>query len=195
MRVWLAALAVIACFWPALAQAQVDEIQVYDAAIAKPGTFNLTWHNNYTLSGRKTPDFPGGLVPDHTLNGVTEWAYGVTDWFEAGLYAPLYSVSSSGNVKFDGVKLRALFVAPGADSRTLLLRHQFRVQLQFAQLGYQALHLGNPPDPGPASGQIRYRLQSDPRQFLRRHLAPRLRALHAPCLSRDRQGRRRAGGI
>lgn len=118
MRAWLAALAVMACLWPGLAAAQVDEIQVYDAAIAKPGTFILTWHNNYTLSGRKVPDFPGGLVPDHLLNGVTEWAYGVTDWFEAGLYAPLYSVTSRGDVKFNGVKLRALFVAPDADSRT-----------------------------------------------------------------------------
>jgi hypothetical protein len=99
------------------AYAQTDEIQVYDAAIAKPGVFNLTWHNNYTPSGRKTPDFPGGLVPDHTLNGVTEWAYGVTDWFEAGLYAPLYSVESNGNVKFNGMKLRALFVSPDAANR------------------------------------------------------------------------------
>ncbi len=80
--------------------------------------FNLTLHNNYTPSGRKTPDFPGGLVPDHTLNGVTEWAYGVTDWFEAGLYAPLYSVESNGNVKFNGMKLRALFVAPNAGTST-----------------------------------------------------------------------------
>ena len=114
MKKWLFAFA----FLPAAAQAQTDEIQVYDAAIAKPGVFNLTWHNNYTPSGRKAPDFPGGIVPDHTLNGVTEWAYGVTDWFEAGLYAPLYSVESNGNVKFYGIMLRALFVSPDADKRT-----------------------------------------------------------------------------
>jgi len=42
---------------------RTDEIQVYDAAIAKPGVFNLTWHNNYTPSGRKLPDFPGGIPP------------------------------------------------------------------------------------------------------------------------------------
>jgi hypothetical protein len=76
---------------PGVALGQTDEIQVYDASIAKPGIFNLTWHNNYTPSGRKTPDFAGGIVPDHAWNGVTEWAYGVTDWFEAGLYAPLSS--------------------------------------------------------------------------------------------------------
>jgi hypothetical protein len=95
------------------AAAQTDEIQVYDAEIAAPGVFNLTWHNNYTPSGGRTPDIPGGVVPEHSFNGVTEWAYGVTDWFEAGLYAPLYSVTD-GKVLYDGVKLRTLFVKPDA---------------------------------------------------------------------------------
>ncbi|MGZ5987459.1 MAG: hypothetical protein ACXWLZ_00280 [Rhizomicrobium sp.] len=118
MRKFLVALAIAFGVWPVIAQAQTDEIQLYDASIAKPGIFNLTWHNNYTPSGRKLPDFPGGIVPDHALNGVTEWAYGVTDWFEAGLYAPLYTISSSGNLKFAGTKLRALFVVPDASSQT-----------------------------------------------------------------------------
>jgi hypothetical protein len=68
---------------------QTDEIQVYNAEIAAPGQFNLTWHDNFTLSGRTQPTFPGGIVPNHTLNGVPEWAFGVTNWFEAGLYMPL----------------------------------------------------------------------------------------------------------
>ena len=72
--------------------AQTDEIQVYDAAIAEEATFNLTWHNNFTPAGVMTPAFPGAVVADKSLNGVPEWAYGVTDWFEAGLYLPLYSV-------------------------------------------------------------------------------------------------------
>lgn len=118
MKKWLGLFAVVAALWPAVAQAQTDEIQVYDATIAKPGVVNLTLHDNYTPSGRKVPDFAGGLVPDHTLNGVPEWAFGVTDWFEAGLYAPLYSIESDGNVKFNGVKLRALFVSPHAADRT-----------------------------------------------------------------------------
>ena len=117
MTGWPRAFAVLLGMLPGVALGQTDEIQVYDASIAKPGIFNLTWHNNYTPSGRKTPDFAGGIVPEHAWNGVTEWAYGVTDWFEAGLYAPLYSISSSGNLKFAGTKLRALFVVPDAESR------------------------------------------------------------------------------
>ncbi len=56
------------------AAAQTDEIQVYDAAIAAPGVFNLTWHNNFISSGSNTPGFPGAIVPDKSLNGVSEWA-------------------------------------------------------------------------------------------------------------------------
>ena len=96
------------------ALAQTDEIQVYDATIAPPGVFNLTVHDNYTPSGRTLPDFPGAIVPEHSLNGVPEWAYGVTDWMEAGLYLPLYSITGDGAVRVNGFKLRALFVKPNA---------------------------------------------------------------------------------
>jgi hypothetical protein len=96
---------------------QTDEIQVYDAAIVAPGHWNLTWHNNYTPSGRLLADFPGGLVADHTLNGVPEWAYGVRDWFELGAYVPIYSLTG-GQLRFDGAKLRTLFAVPHAAERT-----------------------------------------------------------------------------
>ncbi|HVZ27934.1 MAG TPA: hypothetical protein VG798_04690 [Rhizomicrobium sp.] len=92
--------------------ALTDEIQVYTGDVAPVGVFNLTLHNNYTPNGLKTPDFPGGLVDNHGLSGVAEWAYGVTDWFEAGLYMPLYSNSSNQGTTFNGFKLRTLFVNP-----------------------------------------------------------------------------------
>lgn len=62
-----AALVLAAC-GAGSAAAQTDEIQVYDGEIAEPGIFNLTWHNNYTPVGRKTPGFPGGLINNHNLN-------------------------------------------------------------------------------------------------------------------------------
>jgi hypothetical protein len=107
---------------PLLAQvpsvrAQTDEIQVYDATIAPTGAFNLTLHNNFTPSGGEAPAFPGGIVPDKSLNGVAEWAYGVTPWFEAGLYLPLYSITRNHGIAYDGFKLRTLFVTPEADKR------------------------------------------------------------------------------
>ncbi len=109
------------------ARAQTDEIQVYDAEITVPGQFNLTWHNNFTPSGRTQPAFPGAIIPDHALNGVPEWAYGVTDWFEAGTYLPVYTVTNDGRLLFDSVKVRALFVVPDAHDRTVFYGLNFEL--------------------------------------------------------------------
>ena len=46
----------------AMASAQTDEIQVYDAAIAARGVFNLTWHNNYVANGIRGQPFPGAVA-------------------------------------------------------------------------------------------------------------------------------------
>jgi len=115
------------------ASAQTDEIQVYDAVIAEPGVFNLTWHNNFTPNGLKTPAFAGGLVNNDNLNGVTEWAYGVTDWFEAGLYLPLYSVSAARGPSINGGKIRFLFVSPRAAERKFFYGANF-------EFSYNAKH-------------------------------------------------------
>lgn len=133
MAAWRRALAAAFLVWAGGASAQTDEIQVYDAAIAAPGTLNLTLHDNYTLSGLKTPRSPGGLVPDHTLNGVPEWALGVTDWFEQGVYLPLYSVSENRGAVLDGLKIRELFVVPHAAERKFF----YGVNFEFS---YNARH-------------------------------------------------------
>src|SRR5580693_3128141 len=96
---------IIFALLPAISIAQTDEIQVYDANIAAVGVFNLTWHNNFTPSGINTPAFPGAVTANHSFNGVPEWAYGVTPWFEAGLYLPLYSHDESLGWTLDGFKL------------------------------------------------------------------------------------------
>lgn len=124
---------VVASIWMLLgsgpsALAQTDEIQVYDAAIAPTGAFNLTLHNNFTVSGNTTADFPGAIVPDHSLNGTAEWAYGVAPWFEGGLYLPLYSVTRNGSVLYNGFKLRTLFVTPDAAKREFF----YGVNLEFS---------------------------------------------------------------
>ena len=94
--------------------AQTDEIQVYTGEINKPGEFSVTLHNNFTPSGRTQPDFPGGIVPNHALNGVPEYAYGMTDWWEVGAYAPVYTLTNQGALGSDSVKLRTLFAVPHA---------------------------------------------------------------------------------
>jgi len=109
------------------AHAETDEIQVYDAEINNPGQFSLELHNNYTPIGRKQPDFPGGILPNHTLNGVPEWAYGVVDWLELGAYVPLYSWTGSGQRLIDGAKLRGEFVVPHAQDRTFFYGVNFEL--------------------------------------------------------------------
>lgn len=109
------------------AQAQTDEIQVYDASIVAPGQFGLTLHNNFTPIGRKQADLPGGIVPNHSLNGVPEFAYGVTDWFEAGLYLPVYTLTGDGKFLLESAKLRALFVTPRADERSFFYGVNFEL--------------------------------------------------------------------
>ena len=126
LRLWLvASIVAIGVALPARALAQADEIQVYDGGLATVGTFNLTWHNNYTPAGIKTPAFPGAVVADDSLNGVPEWALGVTKWFEAGLYMPLYSYDAGSGWGLDGFKLRTLFAVPNADTRRFLYGANF----------------------------------------------------------------------
>ncbi len=129
---------------PEAAFAQTDEIQVYDGSIAPRGKFNLTLHNNFIPDGLKTPAFPGGLIPDNSFNGVAEWAYGATEWFEAGLYLPLYSISEDRGATINGGKIRLLFTTPHADKRTFV----YAVNFEFS---YNAKHW----DPRQFTSEIR----------------------------------------
>ena len=144
LRILGAAAVVLLIVSAASAFAQTDEIQVYDAEIADPGVFNLMVHDNYAVDGLKEPRFPGGLVPNHTLNGVPEWAYGVTEWFEQGLYLPLYSLSSNDGPVLNGVKLRELFVLPHAADQPFF----YGINFEFS---YNAKHW----DPDTYSSEIR----------------------------------------
>ena len=110
-RIFAAAVLGVMAAQPARAT-PTDEIQVYTGEIQPLGQFGLTWHNNYTVNGSKTPDFPGALVDHHAYSSVLEWAYGVTPWFEAGLYLPLYAHTENQGWSYNGFKLRALFVQP-----------------------------------------------------------------------------------
>jgi hypothetical protein len=119
--------------WPTAALAQSDEIQVYDGGLAPVGTFNLTLHNNFTPNGQKDPAFEGAVVADRSLNGVPEWALGVTRWFEAGLYLPLYSRDKYTGWGVDGFKLRTLFAVPDADQRTFVYGVNFEFSYNAAR--------------------------------------------------------------
>src|ERR1700726_2533412 len=92
-----------------------DEIQVYNAGIAAVGQFTIQHHLNYPRVGTKAPPFPGGLVSNHAINGTPEFAYGVTDWWEVGLYLP-FAIQDQQFLS-NSFKLRTLFVSPNAEQR------------------------------------------------------------------------------
>jgi hypothetical protein len=103
-----------------------DEIQVYNAAIAAPGQFTIQQHLNYIPLGLKDPPFPGGLVSNGAINGTPEFAYGLTDWWEVGLYLP-FAIQDQQFLS-NGFKLRTLFVSPNADQRNFF----YGINLEFS---------------------------------------------------------------
>src|SRR3982074_3742432 len=92
-----------------------DEIQVYNAGIAAVGQFTIQQHLNYIPLGVKAAPFPGGLISHNSINGTPEFAYGVTDWWEVGLYLP-FAIKDQQFLS-DSFKLRTLFVTPHAEQR------------------------------------------------------------------------------
>ena len=115
---------------PAFAPAAhaTDEIQVYNANIAAPGQFTIQQHLNYVGIGQKEPPFPGGFASDKSLNGTPEFAYGMTDWWELGLYLP-FAVKDRQFLS-DAFKLRTLFVTPNADQRNFFYGVNFELSYE-----------------------------------------------------------------
>ena len=103
-----------------------DEIQVYNAEIAKVGQWTLQFHFNYAIKGLKEPDFEGGIIPNHALNGTPELAYGVAEWWEIGFYAP-YAVDQAGEFSSNAGKIRSLFVTPNAAKREFFYGANFEL--------------------------------------------------------------------
>jgi hypothetical protein len=59
-----------------------DEIQIYNAQMAAVGQWTIEQHLDYTISGRRDPDFSGGLGAKPRSQRTPEFAYGITDWWE-----------------------------------------------------------------------------------------------------------------
>ena len=117
---------------PKTAFAQTDEIQVYDAEVADVGTVNVMVHSNFTPIGRKEADFPGGIIPDRSVNGAVEWAFGVKDWFEQGLYFPVYTAySKDRGGSLNGFKIRELFARPHAHDHTFFYGVNFEFSVNY----------------------------------------------------------------
>ena len=109
IRKWIArasfAAAGLICTAAPTRAALIDEIQVYTDDINAAGEFGLEVHVNTTPKGRRTPDFPKEITPQHALRVTPEFSYGLTRELEAGLYLP-YARDAEGTTHFAGPKLR-----------------------------------------------------------------------------------------
>ncbi len=117
----------------------VDEIQVYNAGIAAQGQFTIEQHLNYVPMGIKSAPYPGGLVSNGSVNGTPEFAYGVTDWWELGLYLP-FAIQDQQFLS-DSFKVRTLFVSPHADKRDFFYGVNFELSNPTAKFAQTSLAL------------------------------------------------------
>ena len=118
---------------PAFAVDQVhDEIQVYNAEIAEVGQWTYEQHLNYAAVGQTQPEFPGGFTSNHGLQGTPEFAYGMTNWWEAGFYLP-FAINGAGEFFSDGAKIRSLFVVPDAAKRSFFYGVNFELGYEMSQ--------------------------------------------------------------
>lgn len=93
---------------PALAAP--DEIQVYLDDIRAPGETGIELHLNYVPKGRKTPDHPGEIPPNHVFRATPEFSIGLRPNWDAALYLPT-EVAPGGNAYLDGARLRLKYLA------------------------------------------------------------------------------------
>ena len=106
-----------------------DEIQVYNAGIAAIGQWTYEQHLNYAAMGQTVPEVPGGLHSNHALQGTPEFAYGLTEWWEAGFYLP-FAVNGDNQFLSDGAKIRSLFVVPDAAKRSFFYGVNFELSYE-----------------------------------------------------------------
>ncbi len=118
---------------PSMAVDQVhDEIQVYNAEIAEVGQWTYEQHLNFAAVGQTQPEFPGGFTSNRSLQGTPEFAYGLTNWWEAGFYVP-FAVNGAGEFLSDGAKIRSLFVIPDAAKRSFFYGVNFELGYEMPQ--------------------------------------------------------------
>jgi hypothetical protein len=107
----LATIAALAC---GAAFGADEEIQVYMDELGKPGEFGLDVHTSYVASGDLVVDYPGNEPSLHRLRVTPEFAYGLTNSLELGVYLPLATLDRDGQLGLGGIKFRLKYIAPRA---------------------------------------------------------------------------------
>lgn len=123
------------------------------------------------------------------MNGASEWAYGVTDWFEQGLYLPVYSPHSEGRgATINGFKLRELFVRPHAADHTFFYGVNYEFSVNASYWEFRRITSEVRPIVGVHLHPVDLIFNPDcGHQLARRFWQPGIRSRHANCLQREQQ--------
>lgn len=126
------------------ARAADEEIQVYMDDMSQAGHFGLDVHANYVVDGHGAPGYAGEQSPLHRLRLTPEFAYGLTDNIELGMYLPLADVDSQGRLSADGVKFRIKYITPKKPDQTW-----------FSGLNLEVGRVGHKLDANPYNGELK----------------------------------------
>src|SRR5207237_792985 len=81
-----------------------DEIQVYTDDLEEVGSRGIELHVNATPDGRRTPEYPGEVVPHRGLRVTPEISWGLAENWDGGVYLPFVR-SGDGAYFFAGPRL------------------------------------------------------------------------------------------
>ena len=110
-----AAAAVLLLLSAGAARAADEEIQVYQDEMNKKGQFGLDVHVNYVPVDAAPLDYPGQQRSVYRTRITPEWAYGLTDHIELGLYLPLTTIVNN-RLSVLGEKARIKYIATKPDA-------------------------------------------------------------------------------
>ena len=102
-------------------------------------------HLNFAAVGQTQPEFPGGFTSNDSLQGTPEFAYGMTNWWEAGFYLP-FAANGAGEFYSDGAKIRSLFVVPDAAKRSFFYGVDLELGYEMPQFLADAVEFGDTSD-------------------------------------------------
>ncbi len=116
VKTWAAAAAMVVVGAAGAARAADEEIQVYQDEMSKKGQYGLDMHLNYVPSNDAPLDYKGQQPSVYRTRITPEFAYGVTNNLELGLYLPLTTIQGN-RLSVLGEKARIKYIGtkPEAD--------------------------------------------------------------------------------
>lgn len=120
------AAALLATGAPAAAHAADEEIQVYLDDMSKKGQFGLDMHINYVAANTAPLDYAGQQPSVYRTRVTPEFAYGLSEHVELGLYLPLTTIQAN---RFSalGEKVRIKYIATKPEAEGLFWGGNFEI--------------------------------------------------------------------